>query len=403
MFHLNLIEKMDLPKNMNVPEDEQESFSQDLFGNNVYEAAPRYKKIFLPWHRPRKQFVRHKQWCEQIKLLIQETLPDNKVIKYLGLPGDDLLDLKYFHREICVPNGLGLRYLGFNNSAEATSPQNVELNISRDELNKMQYIDPRSDVIPDNICQIANKKSMAWQRSFAMCPFDIINIDLCDGFAKDPPAKFLHSHYEALSQLLTFQKTQKQPWLFFLTTRTSKGDIQQEVFNKLKQLYNQNLKDCPSFFEKSKDHFSIIDEDSLNNAIETEKGISDVFLISLCKWISGMLLSQIPPSKISLKSVIGYKVAKEASNPDLMSIALKVEPNFTPTADSLGLTVPKTSILNECDIASGIVNRVFKQVDADSILNDNIELMNEMIEMSMQLLKEARYDVSGYKDWVRNF
>lgn len=382
-------------------EGQGESFSQDLFGVGAYEAAPRLKKTFLPWHRPRKQFVRHKQWCEQIRMLIQDNTPENRVIKYLGLPGDDLLDLKYFHREICVPNGLGLRYLGFNNSAEATSAQNAELNISKDELNKMSNIDPGSDVIPDDICQIANKKSLAWQRSLAMCPFDVINIDLCDGFAKDPVAKFLYTHYEALSQLLTLQAKQKHPWLFFLTTRTSAGDIEAQVLDKLKSLYEKNLKECKAFFDKSKEHFSIIDEASLNTAITTGKGISDVFLVSLCKWIASILLGQIPPSKVGLKSVIGYTVASKALHPDLVSIVLKIEPNFTPNDDKLGLTAPKEAALNECDIASQIVHRVYKQVNADIILQNDPQLMGEMTEMSIKLLQEARYDVSGYRSWLQ--
>lgn len=390
-----------LKENAETTEKFEESLSQNLFGVNIYEAAPRLKKTFLPWHRPRKQFVRHKQWCEQIRLLISENIPEDNVIKYLGLPGDDLLDLKYFHREICVPNGLGLKYLGFNNSAEAKSSQNAELNISKDELNKMPHIDPGSEVIPDDICQIANKKSLAWKHSLAMCPFDVVNIDLCDGFAKDPPAKFLHTHYEALSQLLTLQAKHKKPWLFFLTTRTSEGDIECEVFDKLKSLYTKNLNECKSFLDKSTEHFSITDEESLKAAISTEKGLSEVFLISLCKWISGLLLGQIPPSKVTLKSVIGYKVAQKASHPDLVSIVLKIEPNFTPIEDKLGLTKPKDAPFNECDIATQIIHRVHKQIDADIILQNNQELMDEMTEMSIQLLHEARYDVTSYKSWLQ--
>ena len=393
-------EELEIPNQDSDPQTEPQSFAEGLFGNDVYEAAPRQKKDFLPWHKPRKQFVRHKQWCEHVKKLIAENIPDGNVVKYLGLPGDDLLDLRYFHKEVCEPNKIVLKYLGFNTSAGSDSLQNAELNISRDELNKMPYIDPTSNVIPDDISQIANKKSVAWTHSLAMAPFDVVNIDLCDGFAKQPPAKFLVSHYNALSQLLVLQSKQKKPWLLFLTTRTSSGDIEKEVLDRLTSLYGDNLKNCTSFLERSTEHFSITDDNTLESAITTDKGLSDVFLISLCKWISGMLIGQNPPSKLSLRSVIGYRVVDSAPHTDLVSIVLRIEPHFTPAPDKIGLTLPTQSTINECDIATQILIRVFKQVDADSVLSGDEALQEEMIKASITLLEEARYDVSGYREWL---
>ena len=82
---------------------EQNGFADNIFGEEVaYEAPlPEEKKEFLPWHRPRKQFVRHYQWCKEIRRMISHTPPADGVLKYLGLPGVDLLDLRYFHEEVC--------------------------------------------------------------------------------------------------------------------------------------------------------------------------------------------------------------------------------------------------------------------------------------------------------------
>ena len=49
---------------------------------------------FLPWHRPRKQFVR-RMWKGCLEDILKQREPDSE-ISYLGLPGADLLDLRFF-------------------------------------------------------------------------------------------------------------------------------------------------------------------------------------------------------------------------------------------------------------------------------------------------------------------
>ena len=143
--------------------DDDVSFADGIFGETVYEAPKPSKKTFLPWHKPRKQFVRSHQWCEQINSLLRVMQPEGKALKYLGLPGTDLLDLRYFHARVCEPQNIGLRFLGFNSSANPDSDAQTELNIALDEVRKLSKIDPLSDVIPDDFCLVANEKSMAWR------------------------------------------------------------------------------------------------------------------------------------------------------------------------------------------------------------------------------------------------
>ena len=77
-----------------------ESLVEGIIGIKNYVPESPKKKDFLPWHRPRKQYVREMQWCREIIEMVDEVLPENNVLKYLGLPGDDLLDLRYFHEKI---------------------------------------------------------------------------------------------------------------------------------------------------------------------------------------------------------------------------------------------------------------------------------------------------------------
>jgi hypothetical protein len=380
---------------------EEKELSSDIFGVSEYAPETPKKKDFLPWHKPRKQFVRQKQWCEQVIKMIDEVMPENNVLKYFGLPGDDLLDLRYFHQHICEPRNLRLKFLGFNHGANTTSTQSSELNISLDEVSKLPFIDPTSGIIGDDVCQIANNTSIAWDRSVKMGPYDIINIDLCDGFGKHPHDQFKQTHYNSLMQLMTLQARRLNPWLLLLTTRTGSQHIDGGIFEILKNLYEENLNKCSSFQQSSSTKFSISDIVSLNEVVQTQKGLSDVFLISLCKWVASIATSQIPPAKVEVKSVIGYKVDHQVDHQDLISLVIRIDPTLIVPEDKIGLATQQRATPDECTIAVQVLNRIANTKDADKILSENPELMNEMIATSSSLLEEARYDVTYYEEWAK--
>lgn len=381
------------------PED---SLASDIIGVQEYLPETRKKKNFLPWHRPRKQFVRHAQWVEQINRMVDEVMPENNILKYLGLPGDDLLDLRYFHENICEPKNLQLKFLGFNKGVSPDSGERSELNISLDEVSKLSRVDPTSDVIGFDICQVANTDSMAWSKSVQMGPYDVINIDLCDGFGKHPPDQFRETHYNTLNQLMTLQARRVNPWLLLLTTRTGPEHIDGEVFLKLKQMYNGNLEKCAGFKDASDIAFTIIDQGSLDKVCESKKGISDVFLVSLCKWIASIIVAQNPPASMEVKSVIGYKVDPAEVHQDIVSLAIRISPTLVSQPDRIGLANQIEPSPNECNLAIQALDRVSKQRDADQILLENPKLMQEMTEMSSKLLEDARYEIEGYEDWLNN-
>ena len=84
-------------------EPEEERTDDDMFPITAYEAPSRATKPFLPWHRPRKHFVRREQWQQQIEILADAGQLEHQTIRYLGLPGTDLLDIRHFHRTLCEP------------------------------------------------------------------------------------------------------------------------------------------------------------------------------------------------------------------------------------------------------------------------------------------------------------
>jgi len=240
--------------------DEPSEMAEGIVGVSVYEAPEPSKKDFYAWHRPRKQFVRDRQWCVQVLRLLDDCAAfgdGDGLLKYLGLPGSDLLDIRCFYEEICKPKGLGLRFLGFNSGADPKSEQQTELNISLDEVTKLDGVDSQSQIIPDDIRRVANEESIAWSRVFKLGPFDVINLDLCDGFGTDAGGKFNDTYYNAMAHLLALQARQKTPWLLLLTTRVGNAHVDTETFALLLKRYAENLDGCADFKTESKQAFDI--------------------------------------------------------------------------------------------------------------------------------------------------
>ena len=384
-------------------QEPDESLAEDLFGVNQYVPELPKKKKFFPWHKPRKHFVRRKQWCGEILKLIEEIKPEDGTLRYLGLPGDDLLDLRCFHHNVCSPKKLILKFFGFNYSANPKSRTSTELNISLNEVKSLPHVDSNSNIIGDNFCRIANTSSIAFKESSKNGPYDVVNLDLCDGFGNIDEKDLKESYYDAINQLLHLQARRPKPWLFLLTTRTGGKHIDLEKFERLKPIYLNNLIDCPEFLNHSQLKFFVFDSTSLEKAIQNSEGLSNIFLVSLCKWISKVTNKQAPPATVKLKSVIGYKVEQEVTHNDIVSLAILVTPTFNIQQDEFQLAtkdLPPTP--DECIAALQALNKIADAVDADQKLANNSKLLTEITNDSKALLGEARYDITLYEQWIEN-
>lgn len=379
---------------------EDTGHADDIVPIAAYEAPRPTKKEFLPWHLPRKQYVRHHQWCEQVNLMLEDAPLADGTLKYLGLPGIDLLDLRYFHRQVCETRNINLRFLGFNMAAQSSNQGQTELNISLDEVRRMPLVDQRSQVLGDDFARVANDKSMAWRKARELGPYDVINLDFCDGFGRHAPDSFENTHYNAVNRLMSLQARRDSPWLLLLTTRAGQQHIHPKVLETLIYLYLDNLIKCPPFKEKSQEVLNIENEAALRTAAATADGILPVFLCGLCKWLVGIALGHRPPTKMAVRSVIGYRVDHSAKHEDLISLAVRFTPTFEPTDDPTGLARPSTKVPDECLTSVKALNRIARRKDADRILRENVALNDQMVDAMAGLLELARYDPEEYRVWL---
>src|SRR5258706_3011539 len=384
---------------MSIPADD-EDLASDIVGTNIYEASLPTKTGFLPWHRPRKQFVRQKQWAKQIEALLDDFSPEGQVLRYLGLPGVDLLDLRHFHAAVCEPRSLQLRFLGFDSPANTGSTSQVELNISLDEVRKLPFVDPRSDVMPDNICSVAKEESIVFRETQKMGPFDVINLDICNGFGSDAPGGANDTHYNALAQLLSLQVRNKNPWLLLLTTRVGREHIHADVLTKLLDKCTQNFTDCQEFREAANKAFSTPDEAAFKSQLDTPGGLLIVFLTGICKWLLSLAVSNNPQAKMEVKSILGYKVDFGAICEDIVSVAFRFDPITAPMIDPLRLANQPVMTIRECPLSAKIVNRVANRKNVDEILAADEILRQEITESMAALLEIARYDKQEYYRWL---
>ncbi|NVH98168.1 PP_RS20740 family protein [Burkholderia pseudomallei] len=380
----------------------EEGLADDIVELSAYEASLPEAKEFLPWHRPRKQYVRHHQWCEQIGRMLDDAPLTDGTLKYLGLPGVDLLDLRHFHATLCETRNINLRFLGFNSSARPSSTAHTELNISLDEVRRLEYVDPMSLVIGDNFALVAKENSIACRKARELGPYDVINLDLCDGFGAQAPGELNNSYYDAVNSLFALQARSKSPWLLLLTTRADRQNVDAGVLQALLSKYIDNLANCQAFLDASREKFAIETEEALRAAAETPDGLLSVFLTGLCKWFLGLALAHQPPTSVELRSVIGYRVDEEAEHEDLISLALRFTPTFVPAGDPLGLANQPVAAPDECSLSARALKRVAKRVDADKKLADDAALNQSMIDATAALLSLARYDTDAYRAWLQD-
>ena len=326
---------------------------------------------------------------------LYETREPGDPLRYLGLPGTDLIDLRYLYEQLCRANNRPLRFLGFNTEAQPGSPSHDQLNISLDEVRQLPNVDNQSAVLSDDFRLVGDENSIAWSRTQLLGPFDVVNIDLCNGLASDPPQND-GSIYAALAQLMALQARNSNPWLLLITTRIGRGMFDAGAEQRLIYHFRKNVAECKGFAEEC-GQFLESNVNSIDPATCSEADLLILMTVAIGKWLSMLVQSQAP-SRVELASTHGYRVVPDAAQEDLVSLALRFEPVIEASPDALSPTAPAP--LDECAIAKAILRRSNCRLDVDRILDQQPDLLEELIGEMERLLTDARYDPTEYRAWL---
>jgi len=359
------------------------------------------KKTWKPWHMPRKQWIRSLQWNAQIGQLIKELDLVDRPLRYLSLPGEDLLDIRVI-RELCEKKRIKLRFLGFDNGSYSPGSE-TEINISKSEVFYSPTIFPGSDIKKDDFAMISDVNSVAYKEAKDHGPYDIINLDLCDCFsrAEEP------SYYAALLTLINIQVRERtQPWLFFLTTRADRTEVNQDDLPHHWSCLRNNVQLSDAFKARLN---SLLDDrfDQINGNIQVLRSLGQVpfgrlFALCIGKWLVRLMLSGSPLWVTEMLDGYWYRVSS-AKTPNMLSLAFRFHQVTEPRSDDSGLTGPQQVPAEEVDepaLAIALFEKAEALVDIDTLLMDSPSMRKQMVQESIELLGSARYPITEYPVWA---
>ncbi|MES1192031.1 MAG: hypothetical protein ABUS47_13245 [Steroidobacter sp.] len=284
----------------------------------------------------------------------------------------------------------------------------TELNISLDEVMRLEGIHPTSTVIPDSIQSLADPKSVGYAQAMSAASFDIVNIDLCNSIGNAPPLNEQEGCYEAIRQILDFQRRRRpadQPWVFFLTTRANHGTINANARERFFDCLLRNVHDHADV-ELAVSEALNLDQARLlafrSGSIENDTAFENAFAAAVSKWLLQMLGSSPPIGTIKLlPSSCAYSVHKPGSR-DMLSLGFMCQTIHAPVHDAAGLAAPgvKTVLPSEPKAAADIIRLVPNLTHVDEILADP-EKFEAMVSDTAEFMRSARFDAAKYVEWAR--
>jgi hypothetical protein len=361
------------------------------------------KTDFKGWHKPRKQWVRQYQWLQEIDKLCQILRFENgQPLRYLSLPGTDMLDVRCLH-SWCKEKEIFLKFLGYNDPDDSADPNDTELHLSQAELTQREFIDGGSIVIQDKFEKIGDKNSVAYARMAQAGSFDVINLDLCNSVAGYVPLKKQDDYYNAISNIVQFQKENRhQPWLLFITTRGDRGSVNANAEKKLFKHIVNNAKSHESFRSKLTDCLGV---NSTSITANNEEIYHRIIGLGLGKWLLGLLFNGQPKWRIKMLESAEYKVYYKSKVPDMLSLAFECSLIVQVPCDRVGLAMSATKHENveEVEFATCLIDAVRGLKNIDRILRSDLPLHSSLIEKAAHLMKDARYDDKEYKKWAMKY
>lgn len=372
-----------------------------LIGTGPVPFPARADRVFQPWHRPRKQYVRGLQWARELRYLARDLHLESGELRYLTLPGSDLLDIRYIAQTVCAPNMIRLRYLGFNTAASPASVGQAEVNSSQFALNRFDSIHPESEVFPGDLRHVADTSSISWERVHRAGPFHAINLDLCGGFAGEERTPGLPNYFTALQALLQNQAESDEDFLLFITTRMDEASVSAEARRGLDQVALKIRATCERYAQEFSEAWGLAGED-LGRPTADVVSAGEAFMLGLTQWIvtRGVALGL----KASVRSFMTYRTGSTSGEDDLLSLAIRFSKSPYILADDVGLVRPHSRQLpadaRECEQSANIPSRVVGRTQVDEVLRREAEKFQRCLQDSCELLSSAGYDEELYRNWV---
>lgn len=217
------------------------------------KAEPVALNELLPWHTPRKWFIRRHQWGLWASRLISKLRNRSSLqpggdaltkVRYLCLPGRDYLDVEEIS-EICTSYGLELEVTGFHD-AYARLPEMARAEMRQQALVEGKKISNRSETYWSKIEDFVQNKGTVKRQIEERGPFDIINLDACGSIR--PHSARRRSLTKTLQSLISFQLHRSNtPWLLFVTVNVNIETLHPDVLAGFSEAIKTNANESEEF------------------------------------------------------------------------------------------------------------------------------------------------------------
>lgn len=385
--------------------ERDEFIDQDLIDAQGIELPKREsrKTDFKPWHRPHKQYIRETQWLRDASILVRDVCPEDDVVRYLTLPGEDLLDIRYLAHGLYVRHGTRLFFHGYDNRADA---KNADFNSLEFSVKEAEYIDRDSRIVNDDIKKMGMAKAKVRKELNGMKPFHIINFDLCHSVANTNWFPGNPNYFDAIDAILRVQARAQWKSLLFVTSKIDAQSANSDALNKLFAIVDDMCKIYESFKTGFCSYWGIAAPwgtiKAGQYATEEER-----FLLGFVGWMIRTAFDiGLRPTLNSIKT---YKTGyfRDGRPDDLASLSFLLEPFIPVRADRYGMQ-------NACsgEVATSldkeqvnkklafIPQKVKEREEVDKTLEGNHDLYQHSLEESQRLLGCCGYDEVRYRLWV---
>ncbi|UPQ71167.1 PP_RS20740 family protein [Kluyvera ascorbata] len=376
-------------------EDDNSLFNPDDVLGKVSQQP---KNEFMPWHKPRKQYIRDKQWVEHlIRLVRLNKYKSVEVINYFGLPGGDLLDINYIYKglqETSSYSGKKLGFHGFINNSDDYKKAQGELSklLDKDDISKQSRLDYF------NFEDLNKPNSEAWSRIKRFGTYHFINLDFCNNVLTEKTLPPIHLILE-----YQMQRVIGVPWLLCITTRLNRDSSNRNVIEKFHAVISEVM-EGGAICEKIKECFSEAYDcmksiDNIESA-ENKSLLNQILQICLVLWILKSAIAR--ENKIELKSSFKYSVDLFNRECDMHSFVFSFEKEESILPDLINIVNAKNKAepIVFDSVAMSAINRLSNSLDVDDYLDGQPDELEKYANQMMEMLKYCGYDVSDYKRYM---
>lgn len=374
-------------------------------------AVPTKLNRLLPWHTPRKQLVRERQWIYLGRRLIDHQkgrpgLPEREdrqpEVRYLTLPGIDYLDVRQLGEE-CESSGCRLTSTGFQSGGQGNR------DVARAKLREQALVDSglitgNSYTFPRRFEDIAHFGAQAYRELERRGPFHIVNVDACGSLAA-PGADHQSRLIDAVYRVVELQlRLNVGRWLLFLTTDVRPDSLERATLNQLCESIFSNA-DADEDFRATALPLLDTTADDIRQAVETASAgpgmrFLQLFGLGMAKWFLHLAHDKNWDMKTHHPFCYSTRPAGDET-PSMVCLAFEFLPPPPGLRDQFRVAraQPTPGPAHE-DTSLRAAAKTADMANADCRIRTNAQLRAQMTEKLRALLAEAGYEQAALQELV---